>query len=519
MPRGTPDGRIQEQLYGSQVEDLNYVPSMALGFSPINSQGRVMYFDTFSKGLGGFIQEEIGSASQIPIQAVPSPVFSLPYSAEFRAGTNLGDMSLLHRTMNYGKSSYLGIETAFLMANDIGRIQASLDYNPLDGVPYFGQIQYVASTGKWYVYTVIDTGGTKAYVLIHDRGVLAASVRAWIQIKAVMDFESGRYVRAWIGDYQVDISQYRLTPSASSADGHMIAAIRQVSEGAGTAVNAHVGYILFTKDEPLPDMDPLPELPPPPDVVEYLILGGGGGGSNGGGGGGQLLTGTDVLTPGVYNIVVGAGGAGFLVNGTANNGVNGGNSSFNGHSALGGGGGANSTQNGSNGGNGGGSGGANTLKAGGTGDRNGGNNATFTASPFPAGGGAGTLANGGNASAAAVGGVGGAGTSNSITGTPVTYGGGGGAGVFSGGTPGAGGVGGGGNGRNATTGDAGTANTGSGGGGTNNGQTGGAGGSGVVILRMPSVYYSGVTTGSPTVTTDGIYTVIKFTANGSYTRL
>jgi hypothetical protein len=37
---------------------------------------------------------------------------------------------------------------------------------------------------------------------------------------------------------------------------------------------------------------------------------------------------------------------------------------------------------------------------------------------------------------------------------------------------------------------------------------GGAGGKGVVILRMPTANYSGTTTGSPTVTTDG--SQIKF---------
>ena len=46
---------------------------------------------------------------------------------------------------------------------------------------------------------------------------------------------------------------------------------------------------------------------------------------------------------------------------------------------------------------------------------------------------------------------------------------------------------------------------------------GGAGGSGVVILRVLTSNYSGTTTGSPTVTTDGSYKVIKFTGSGSYT--
>jgi hypothetical protein len=64
----------------------------------------------------------------------------------------------------------------------------------------------------------------------------------------------------------------------------------------------------------------------------------------------------------------------------------------------------------------------------------------------------------------------------------------------------------------------GTVNTG-GGGGSGNSDTanGGAGGSGVVILRMATANYSGTTTGSPTVTTDGTDTVLVFTGSGSYT--
>jgi hypothetical protein len=34
---------------------------------------------------------------------------------------------------------------------------------------------------------------------------------------------------------------------------------------------------------------------------------------------------------------------------------------------------------------------------------------------------------------------------------------------------------------------------------------------------MPTANYTGTTTGSPTVTADGSYTVLKFTSSGSYT--
>jgi hypothetical protein len=47
-----------------------------------------------------------------------------------------------------------------------------------------------------------------------------------------------------------------------------------------------------------------------------------------------------------------------------------------------------------------------------------------------------------------------------------------------------------------------------------NSPSSGAGGSGVVILRFPTADYSGTTTGSPTVSTDGTDTILTFTQVG-----
>ena len=71
-----------------------------------------------------------------------------------------------------------------------------------------------------------------------------------------------------------------------------------------------------------------------------------------------------------------------------------------------------------------------------------------------------------------------------------------------------------------TSAQSGTANLGGGGGSAYGSATYGLignGGSGVVILKVPTASYSGTTTGSPTVTTSGNFTIIKFTGTGTYT--
>jgi hypothetical protein len=39
----------------------------------------------------------------------------------------------------------------------------------------------------------------------------------------------------------------------------------------------------------------------------------------------------------------------------------------------------------------------------------------------------------------------------------------------------------------------------------------------VVIISVPTARYSGITTGSPTVTTSGSNTILQFNSSGSYT--
>jgi len=290
--------------------------------------------------------------------------------------------------------------------------------------------------------------------------------------------------------------------------------------------------------------------------ASYLVVAGGGGGgysydtspSGGGGGAGGLLTGSTTLTIGTtYSVTVGAGGAGGAYSTAATSGTN---SSITALSltAVGGGSGGGATSSaiyaaascvsggggGSSGAGTGGSGGANTA-----GQGNAGGNFLSNGIVYGGGGGgagaAGGAPNNIGPSYASNGGAGGAGLSNSITGSAVYYaGGGGGTGGWPGNNYGVGGVGGTGGGGTGTSftnggggnagfiaGTAGTANTGGGGGGGGNNGTsnsnGLAGGSGVVILSVPTAYYSGTTTGSPTITTSGSNTIITFTASGSYT--
>jgi len=277
-------------------------------------------------------------------------------------------------------------------------------------------------------------------------------------------------------------------------------------------------------------------------TADFLVIAGGGSGgwdgASGGGaggyrasynseasGGGGSSESSLTLTQGTtYTITVGAGGAAP----TGQPGNDGADSSISGSditdiTTVGGGGGVAGSLTGRTGGSGAGGGGSGGGNAGGAGTANqgfAGGPSVDDGSPGEDAGGGGGAGEAGNTD----GGVsGGDGVASTITGSSVTRGGGGGGNDYSNDGTNPGGAGGGGSGgTTAPAGQpvAGTANTGGGGGGGSGNpgyQAGGAGGSGVVILRVPTAEYSGTTSGSPTVTTDGTDTILTFTASGSYT--
>ena len=269
--------------------------------------------------------------------------------------------------------------------------------------------------------------------------------------------------------------------------------------------------------------------------MSFLVVAGGGSGGArdaGPGGAGGLRTSygstsgggasaeSDItLAAGTYTITVGSGGAKVIEVTQVTPGNSGTDSSISATglttiTSIGGGGGGTQSQAASSGGSGGGGTASNQPGSGTSGQGFAGGNGTGS---YTSGGGGGASETGNTPPSNENGGAGGDGLAVSITGSSVTYaGGGGGSGDTS---SGSGGTGGGGAGQSNASLDAtsGTANTGGGGGShRQNLGTSGAGGSGVVILRLATSEYSGTTTGSPTVTTDGDYTVLTYTGSGTY---
>jgi hypothetical protein len=285
-----------------------------------------------------------------------------------------------------------------------------------------------------------------------------------------------------------------------------------------------------------------------PYMIEYLVIAGGaqGGRSDahggGGGAGGYRTAGCYELTSGcTYTATIGAGGTGPYPNPSCSPfypipcgshfGSPGINSVFGTITSEGGGAGVGQTNSppGIPGGSGGG-GGHNTPGGCGSMDAFGnpkpsqgyaGGTANHSGPYHGAGGGGGAGAVGFNGASGAAG-KGGAGVCSAIDGIATTRASGGSGSGNSGGcvpaTPGGGGA--------SYPGASnpirnGIANTGGGSGAARAAglapSTNSVGGSGVIYVRIPTANYTGISTGSPNISIDGVYTILEFTGTGTYT--
>ena len=327
-------------------------------------------------------------------------------------------------------------------------------------------------------------------------------------------------------DYARNWDTYALTINPNSLNYQGNSSPNPVYDTAGESL--HIVYMDATKGwVPLYDGAVALETPQTYNIEHLVVAGGGGGGryTNGGGGGGYL-TNTVSYTKGVSSVltvVVGAGGAGGSAAPAAPNGANSSITSSGSEATV-------TSDGGGGGGSGGSSGAASSGADGGSGggaSQDGGSGGSATAGQgydggdCPAGGygaaGGGAGAVGGVGVTSPYGADGGDGLQNDIVeeGVDVYYAGGG-AGSGNSGTK-SGGQGGGGGTGASNAGTPGTDELGGGGGGGGGSGNGGDGGDGIVILRILTADYSGTSSGSPTISTDGSYTVLKFTVDGTYT--
>ncbi len=247
MARGTSDfGNINASFSVNQVDNAE-TQQMLTGIGLLDGLGKTVYFDNFSKGLGGFAKLVTGAASSPAIADVNDNniggIYAPPYSAKLNPGVILNDASSLLFRSILGVQQNIGVEFGFCFTSATSDFQMSCEYYRLGG-----SAKAMSIRGSIKNNTLELLVGA-AWTSLGNFNTFLTGNTLRIAIKIVADFVTQKYKKLLIGEKSIDINAFTLGNSGLGQPGGSYLHLDAVSYGAGTT-SLYLGYFRLSKDEP-----------------------------------------------------------------------------------------------------------------------------------------------------------------------------------------------------------------------------------------------------------------------------
>ncbi len=241
MPRGLPDYYNPDTLVSQRLANVEEVVTALRGVASLDNRGRTLFFDSFGEGLSGWVLSSEGAAAS-PVVST-GQAYIPPASVYLDAGNTGGDdNSKLTKIIQLGASALLGFETSYWYHGDAPLLRMDLRYD-LAGDDYFARMEILPETG------VIRIWSSSGWATIANVGYNAWSEGAWLPLKLVADFANGEYMRAIVGQEQIDLSAYALMSTVVAVSGRAEFRLTCFPSGDGADVG-YIGHATGTVDEP-----------------------------------------------------------------------------------------------------------------------------------------------------------------------------------------------------------------------------------------------------------------------------
>ena len=241
MPRGLPDYYNPDTIVSQRLANVEEVITAVQRMASVDNRGRTIVFEHFNENLAGWIPVVGGDGAGGVISTTTA--YIPPSSLYIDAGTSGGSgESYVMKSILLGETKRIGLETAIMYRSFAPLYQVILQYNRA-GTNYEGRLTVNPADG------VINIGVPGDWTAVGEIGFTPDSAYVWLPLKLVCDFEDNIYMRALIGQTQIDLTDSPLKASSVARPG---AARFFLFTEANQAVNndAYFGYAAITVDEP-----------------------------------------------------------------------------------------------------------------------------------------------------------------------------------------------------------------------------------------------------------------------------
>lgn len=264
---GTPDGGYNPYQAASQVNDLGSLANYLWGFAPADGRGRMLYLDTFKDGLGAWSLVASGAGSAVPF-LTGTAVMVPPFAALLQCGTTgpVGNgFSEMDREFyvrsDLSKAPRFGLEAGIYAGATVYGSPTGNVAQQFPGAFDINVIYQVINVTTAYQATLRIDRATASFQVLTPSGfqqiagmsgsALDGTEVMYFQPKIVVDFNTGRYVRAVIGRDTIDISALSAKVITQAGLGGIVTAdLACWADGTAGHNTGRVGYVLFTADEP-----------------------------------------------------------------------------------------------------------------------------------------------------------------------------------------------------------------------------------------------------------------------------
>lgn len=238
--RGTPDYGVPGYALANKAVDPGLSAEFsALGLSRIDSGGRPFLFDNFSEGTAGWLETLSGAGAAITANI--NDTYASAAAAVLLAGTSAGLEASISKSLAFLPSNKIGLECAVKKAAATSEFDIKMNRKG-GATSYAATLFFDQAAATWKIYVL---GGAAVSLSITGAAV-------WTVAKLIVDFSTGKYVAAIIGN--AGAVPTRIDLSANSMEVTAVTTpffLRYSCFGSGAAgQQALVGYSLLTVDEP-----------------------------------------------------------------------------------------------------------------------------------------------------------------------------------------------------------------------------------------------------------------------------
>lgn len=241
MPRSYPDwSNVRREVSYILREDLAELAARLGSIDVFDRRGYVIWWDDFRHGMGAWSTTLDGTGAAAALSA-SGPKWP-PFCLKLTGGSNSDRSAKITRDFGPATAGGMGLEVSIDFLSDFFDFRLELELDN-DVAYYLPSIKFSSDTDKIYYFA--DTG---FWLELDDLPLMYHTFSGYHNLKLVVDFDTGYYIRFLLDDVEYDLSDFAIYNTPTFGNYHLRAMIYFRSKD-GQNNSCYVDGVMITRDE------------------------------------------------------------------------------------------------------------------------------------------------------------------------------------------------------------------------------------------------------------------------------